>query len=491
MRKAALALIVVGASVTMLLWFCLHNPAGNLPSEPRYQGETLSYWMGHWYMGMRGNQPVENTNAVAALRALGTNALPYLVDCLSVRVNSTFDIDYPSRALRGFRVLGPIAKPAIPELIRMLDTNGNYPAVALGYIGADAVPALMELLDTDNVSRTRQTTGGVQPAPARPARARENAVRALSYLGTNAEAAMPVLINCLNDAQDERLRGTAAEALAVIGHNRSEIVIPALVHTLTNSTSYARASAADALAAFGSEARSTAPLLLSAGHDRDSYLRTHAATALKQVTPEAPDALAPLIQNLSSDDTLVREQALWALETLGTNGADALPALVERLHDPISEVRVIAMRCVRGIDRSPDDIVLGLRGNLSDTNSSVLTEAIRTLGSLAEHSQPAFLALLQAMDNSEKVGRRARSALGNAARNNSAWLLASLENPDPAIRHRALLVLYEVGKPVPESVPKLIPLLRDEDARVRRSAEYMLWLQDPGTAKSQGVKSPW
>ena len=220
-------------------------------------------------------------------------------------------------------------------------------------------------------------------------------------------------------------------------------------------------------------------------------MRSHAAVALKRVTPEAPDALAPLIENLSSDDALIREQALRALETLGTNGADALPALVDRLRDPVSEVRVVAMRCVRGIDQSPDEIVLGVSGNLSDTNYSVLTEAIGTLGSLAEHSQPAFLALLRAMDNSEKVGRPARFALGNAARNNSTWLLASLENPDPAIRHRALLVLYEVGRPVPESVPKLVPLLRDEDARVRRSAAYMLWLQDQKAASSLGVKSPW
>lgn len=112
------------------------------PSEPKYQGAALSSWLTR-YANEVDSEPQRN-EAVAAIRQIGTNALPVAIRWLrawdskfKLRMNdllerqSVFHFDfipadeYHDRATRIFSILGPDAKPAIPELGKLLDDTNT------------------------------------------------------------------------------------------------------------------------------------------------------------------------------------------------------------------------------------------------------------------------------------------------------------------------------------------------------------------------------
>jgi hypothetical protein len=223
MRKALLSsLIPLGAGGLVLPAVLLLQPR-----EPVYAGESLSYWMAHYYRGMVGAQQFVSPSAREAIREAGTNAVPFLVKWMKLPGRGSSDLNLNEWARRGFEVLGPTAKAAVPDLIALLGKRGDYPSLALAAIGHDAIPAITNVLATNRDSR-------IQFA----------AYQTLSYMGTNAESALPCLLVCLRRPYG----GIAAATLAEVCHNRPQEAIPALVDALTHSGGYDAAQMADALA---------------------------------------------------------------------------------------------------------------------------------------------------------------------------------------------------------------------------------------------------
>jgi HEAT repeat protein len=309
-------------------------------------------------------------------------------------------------------------------------------------------------------------------------------------MGTNAEAAIPALIVYLRSNR-ARNPSEAAQALALVGHNQHNVVVPVLIESFGASRNYARACAADALGSFGANAISAIPILVSAQNDPDAEARTHVAIAMKQIAPETPDALAPLIQNLVHRESRVRSQALWALSRLGTNGVEALPALAGCLHDQVAQLRVEAEQCVQGVGLLDDEIVAGLKENLTNANHFVSAGAVSALGKFAGGSREAFMALIGGMNSREtEVTQQSKYQLIDAARISPNYLVVALEDSDPMVRYRALSILYDIARPVPESVPALVKLVQDTNAYVSSLAADVLWFQDRDAAKRLGIKHP-
>ena len=244
--------------IAIVAWFLFHS------REPEYQGKKL----GGWLQQIESNQDVETREwqeAAQAVRQIGTNALPYLVMGLKasdpawkieavdwVRQVLNKDLSdqlvwrHRGRALLTLRILGPIARPGIPEVAALITNTDPHIAdaafVALTEIGAvECVPPLA-------ITLTNEST------ILRPA-----AAVSLGLLRGRAGDAVPALVTALQNS-DTYLRAEAARALGMIGRN-PRLAVPALTRALGDTNVQVVRSAAMALGAFGTEAESALSVL--------------------------------------------------------------------------------------------------------------------------------------------------------------------------------------------------------------------------------------
>ena len=120
-------LVLAASAIFVALW-------QRVP-EPYYDGRPLSQWLedldGHTHTWGEGQR------AILAIRAMGTNAVPFLVAELRrgarwepglLEPVIDFGSDRRARAAAGLRALAPLglAKGAVPDLARMVE-HGNEP----------------------------------------------------------------------------------------------------------------------------------------------------------------------------------------------------------------------------------------------------------------------------------------------------------------------------------------------------------------------------
>lgn len=255
--------------------------------EPKHEGKRLSSWLRDICFTPRDQT---NTAAVTAVRAIGTNAVPYLIEwVLEGRSNGRKLYRVVNKLLRdtlgfrdkhvedpaqlrfmiarlGFETLGSTASNAIPSLAALLDRpeDGEGVAFMLTCIGPASLPAFMQALT--NGSPT----------------ARCNAVSWVGGLGTNARPALPILLDCM---KNETNRLTRLRAMLTLGQMRIEpgTVVPAFTNALEDSDPSVRVLAADGLRQFGPAARMATDALTRALADPDPQVRQEAANALREV----------------------------------------------------------------------------------------------------------------------------------------------------------------------------------------------------------------
>jgi hypothetical protein len=145
--------IIFASGILVLLGW-----AGVYFAEPRADGKPLSEWLRVLNIPEIDVDPQQHLAASNAVVKIGPRAVPTLLrmlrktdvewlekveERLPVRFESAYAIQ--SRAVDGFRVLGPRAKMALPELTQMLfATNFSEQAgMAMGAIGDAAFPALV------------------------------------------------------------------------------------------------------------------------------------------------------------------------------------------------------------------------------------------------------------------------------------------------------------------------------------------------------------
>jgi HEAT repeat protein len=274
----ALAAFAAAASLTALL---------ARDRQPTYQDRPLSAWL-----EIYGSHPDDPQPAISALRQIGTNAIPFLLQWISYEpspLRTQFDkllekvpdrwrphwLESPGNrsydAALAFRMLGDAGSPAIPQLSKQAATTTDEQGIqcatiALGGIGVAALPAL--LATTTNSQKM----------------ARYFAVEAIATLGESALPALPTLIKSLEDLQVE-VCCSAADALGRLALAPATC-IPALTNLLTNPDPARRAYAARGLAGFAAAARQAAGPLQKALQDPDGWPRDEARKALDAIAPE-------------------------------------------------------------------------------------------------------------------------------------------------------------------------------------------------------------
>lgn len=271
--------------------------------EPVYQGKTLTQWLKQLddgqAFGISSSQLPTPTRrqveAAEAIRAIGAEALPLLMqDLHSTAPTNVVQFSFRKtvndvvervlhkrpffedgitetdrvhwRAAQGLAALGPIAKPEIPELKRLLYTNFWHSSIkeaayALSTIGPEGVAIL-----TNAVGPTTEWSGMC-------------AIWALGQHPAVGSNVIPFLMSATSSPSE----GTACGSLQALGliHTDGQHVIPVLSNALNSGNISIRQSAAFALGHFGPEAASTAPLLRKLADDpRTTY---DAGEALRKI----------------------------------------------------------------------------------------------------------------------------------------------------------------------------------------------------------------
>jgi len=352
MQKRRFILILIGVVVLAGVIVLVFRPE----PEPEYGGKKLSEWVVE-LPAMDDNRHRESEAAQAVLR-IGTNAIPFLLEWLcwepsALRIKLQAPVDkiftklspaslkrshrpYDRRwgAARSFRLFGPVASGAIPELNRrMIDPkrrqSGQIAAACLTNLGTNAVPPLMSALTNEN------------------AEVRGRAAVNMEYLGTNAAPAVPLLIECLQDT-DQMVVWGASKALIHFKHDTR--VLPALADCVRNSRQTYRGYAIIALGRFGREALPVLPVLLDCLKDPNVVIAHMAGIELGNLHLEASLVVPALAQNLQHSNAQVRLGATIGLEQYGEEARSAVPALLKLLNDPDWNARQTVKNAILKID---------------------------------------------------------------------------------------------------------------------------------------------
>jgi hypothetical protein len=251
-----ITIAVLGAAILgSLIW----QSTG--PSEPVYQGKTLSSWLDHHVPTSSANPPYNSPGwhqAEEALRQIGTNAIPTLL-----RMIRAHDFPWKLKLVRlaeKQRLVRFRYRYAMP-----LNEEAEYAFRILGTNAASAVPELIEIYE-GNLSESSQRCAAL----------------ALGSIGGPAKAAVPALLKNFTHTNDH-VRFYAVSAVANIG-GEPDLILPVLKSVLKDSYKSVRWNAVVGMERYGCRARSVVPDLQEAL--KDEPIRPAVETALWRIAPE-------------------------------------------------------------------------------------------------------------------------------------------------------------------------------------------------------------
>ena len=275
-------------------------------AEPAYDGKELSEWLLALHADLSDEETVAATQqnvepaklleqkqsrAQEAIRQIGTNGLPTLLDIISVEQwdrkkvlgklkskdfqKAAGNKDIPTEVFRGlavdgFGILGTNAEPAIPQLTKLLHESPECRpevASALAQIGSKGFAVLTNAMNDEDLVAALVFTIGQKG-------------------GGDVKTVTRILISALKNP-DPQVRGTAAEFLA--GKDAS-LAVPALIPILDDREGYPRQRATIALESFGPVAKSAAPKLLSVYTNSQDVLILDALRKIDQETAKQAEA---------------------------------------------------------------------------------------------------------------------------------------------------------------------------------------------------------
>jgi len=285
-RKRVFIAVMGVAVVVAVFGVCLP------PAEPRYHGRSLSSWLEDPDNFISdGFDP--SAAGVLAVRELGTNAIPTLLQWISYEPspirqkvnkllqklpgplkprNAQIGWSRANNAAAGFAMLGSEAQVAAPALVRLALTSSDPNRAqrcidCLFKMGPEGLLGMCSLIT--NSQALKQTS----------------AIYRICDMGTNAVPAVPALIKCLEDNDDE----VAHAATVVLGELAllPTTTVPALQKALQTANTHRRAWLVSAFYRFGGAAKPAVPQLVAALVDSSSDVRFRATNILLHIAPEA------------------------------------------------------------------------------------------------------------------------------------------------------------------------------------------------------------
>jgi len=370
--------------------------------------------------------------------------------------------------------IGPPAREAVPALVAALKDEEAKVALkacqALSFIDdGEAAPALLAAFQGNRAAVAVEAGGalwhlGPKAEPIVPALLfaaqgpMEKAVPARELLASFGPRIVPALVNALH-ANQAAQREAAADVLGRLGPP-ARAAVPALIDALQDKSSAVALMAARALAQVDSTRSSAAVKLLA-----DSLDVPGAALALAHIGPEARAAVPNLVAALrprqkTADQELIRFHAHLALARIGQ---PAVPALIEALKEKREGVAPLAGEALGWILPPPKEAVPALRAALQKdrTHAAIYARALGQLGPVARAAVPDLTELLS------DAASRAEAAVAlvgidpDQAKKAVPPLIEDLQGDDEKQRQTAVLAVARLGHAARPAADALVTLLRD------------------------------
>lgn len=395
--------------------------------------------------------------------------------------------------------LGPIAKSAVPALIKAIKTDSvalrSEAIIALGNMGpeaASAVPDLAKILRGNSIilkfnalKALRQIGPASKPAANQIATLLESnnsyikvaAARALWSVDPKEKdkraQVIKVLINSLDTPINE-VRSHAAVALSEIGAPAVKPLLAKLKKKYEGNHTVECQQICDVLAHMGIQGKGAIPTLLKALTVEEPSLVWRAAHALGQINSnpkEVVPALTPLLTNSSAE---VRAHAAIALGNFGAEAKSAVPALAKLLTDSDLNVKLDAAAALGSIGPDASAAVPQLsKAMQAGPNALTLTSA-SALAAIGDASVPDLNKLLA---NDSPLKLLAIHVLGEIGAGSAASipeLLKLTKSKDADIRETAIISLGEIGPAAIKAEPELIEIMKNGTGKTRNTAVYAL-----------------
>jgi HEAT repeat protein len=367
----------------------------------------------------------------------------------------------------------PPVKISVPDAVQALldaeEYGDEYQAIQqLRAIGQPAVPALIPLSKNEYQTirrRAAQAIGDIGSAalpdllPLLDSSDQADRKLALSALSNMRDAALlPQFVALLNDP-NEAIRSTSRIAIGSLPLYDLDLV-PALIPLLKHPNSELRSNAFHVLTGISDWDAKTLPHILPFLKDSNPAIRYQALSAIRKMGSRAKSAVAS-IQPLVQQDT-PEIQALAKTILINLGAISAPPAPVPKLSTPLPKLSTPLPSILPLTTTSPRDYRLPR----IQSPSNPLPSIDQTIKALRNAEGDAFYA-----------GYEARKQLGKLGETAIPKVLPLLQDENPVIRSRAADVLCcFIGE---SAIPSVLPLLQHPKAEVRSSAIAALSSKTP------------
>lgn len=248
--------------------------------EPQYQGHSLSYWASQIdphvvTIAAVNGVPVPPPPHQTAIQGIGTNALPTLLKWIAQKDVADTSCLRPSHGMQAewcFGIIGPAARPAIPQLtalaLKFPDRQRYDRCISvLNNLAPESAPSLKKILDNG------------------PDEKRFSIVESFALFDTNTAALLlPGVIRCLVGRTDN-LGWRAAQSLSE-SSLPSQLLLPALTNAVPSASTVGRGRIFRCLYWSKYPAKEAVPVLRKALTDPNSQIRQEAIWALQRIAPE-------------------------------------------------------------------------------------------------------------------------------------------------------------------------------------------------------------
>jgi hypothetical protein len=377
--------------ILALLGYCMISSA---PKIPVYEGKTFYQWATD-LENVQANYSDPNRwktieAITVAIRAMGTNALPYVMADLRAQTTlkdrflawlapraKVLKLKPPNvadrwvRGIRALEVLGPLGKPYLPELVSMASGSTGYSEGALMAVGPDALPAFTNLLAGSTFPQTGNLIGAFA-----------NAVYADRIRPDQAAVALPYLVKVFQST-DSHGRWYAASALGAV-HQDPDLCVPLLISGLADPTPSVRESCVQSLGAFGEAASMHAEKLAEAFDRVDALTRRAICATLGNFRSAGARSVPVLVRAVRDMDESVRVAAVVSLGQLTAAPQKSIPALTDGVQDPSRVVRIMAVQSLGLFGLQASNAIPDIERACSDPDDSVRSTATNALNRIRE-----------------------------------------------------------------------------------------------------------